>query len=202
MLPYLTLGEIGYFLQAALSLVTGVLYFVVFSAIASSLLRDLLASAIVVVVSFVWFKLGRELPNSLFVYVGILGVASSVLSLGSSFLNSYPVGIGISSVFTLIAGIVYIAYFVYQVYAYFKAARIFRVELFRFAAIMTIITFFIAFALSIGLEAARVGNSTSGFISIAFALSYLSGGATSIFAGLGFRGLVSQGSRQFSITVR
>ena len=212
--PYLTLAEIGYFGAVALTAVDLVLLAVTRStgypgSIPSILVETLLGFVIAVA----WFQLGRKIESSLFVAVGIFGGADTVLGLVVSLIpavNPPDFFFGIALMETFIS----LIYFVLGVAAFFSAARVFQVRLFRYAGYLLVASFLATFIAGMAVmfmtttEPACVPSSAgqscfvqSGVFLARYGLGYLISAATSLVAGIGFRrarGIVSLSKLQVS----
>ena len=188
--PYLTLAEIGYFGQLLLTLV-GAVWFLTTSYSNSTPLA-LATATLYVCVSSTWLRLGKDAAISRFVGAGALGVAFGVFSWVSAFANpSLPAvfQIGLSGV----SGFIFLAYIVYQIRAFFTAAEVLEVRLFRFAALILIAgiaaTVFSAVALGAFAVAYGLGSRISNFVPIQIWVGDVWIGALSLVAGMGFHRL-------------
>jgi hypothetical protein len=199
--PYVTLAEIGYLAVVAYVTIDFVLLVVTrSSAYSGAVLSIAVTSVLGFLISVAWFQLGRKEENSRFLAAGVAGAANAVLSLASQFvygaITSSSSFIAIE-VIGIVAVFVALFYFVMQIYAFFAAASVFRVRLFRYAGYMFVVGFLAGFALSEagtaieGLE--QVGQGTSGGqneVSLAaIGLGLLFSAATSLAAGIGFHRL-------------
>jgi len=197
-LPYLTLAEIGYLGQVVLIAAD----FVLLAATAGvdysgSIPSSVVATLLGLVISVAWFQLGRMTHNSWFLAAGISGAASIVLGLGVS---TMP-GVNPSASYIILAeveGVITLAYFVLGVGAFFSAARVFKVRLFRYAGYLLVVGFLVTFlagmasAITTATQASCIpspaGQSCSVQNNVALeSLGYIVSTAMSLVAGIGFR---------------
>jgi len=196
--PYLALAEIGYFGAVALNGVDLVLLAVAMSTNYLSSVPSILVEALGLVIAVAWFQLGRKVESSLFVAAGIFGAASTVLGLVISLIPAVnlPEFFGIAMMETFVS----LVYFVLGVAAFFSAAAVFQVRLFRYVGYLLVAGFLVTFIVgmaSIFMTATlplcvppSTGQScfvhNSVFLA-RFSLGYLISAATSLLAGIGFR---------------
>jgi len=195
-LPYLTLAEIGYFAQVMLTAADFVLLAATVSMDYSSSIPPSVVEAFLgLAISVAWLQLGRRVGNSWFQATGVFGGASVVLGLAVSLMP----GVGFF-VLAEIETFVSLAYFVFGVGAFFSAARVFRVRLFRYVGYLLVVGFLVTFIAGIASAIMNVtpsacvplsaGQSCSVQNGVALAghgLAYLVSGGTSVVAGVGFR---------------
>jgi hypothetical protein len=144
---------------------------------------------LVFVLSVAWFQLGRKERNSWFIATGISGAASAVLGL------TPPLGPGTNPsgfyfFVTEIGALVSLVYFVMQVSAFFSAARVFHVGLFRYAGCLFVAAFVVTFVVGmVGVIAGASGTSQtqSGAALVTYGVDYVFSAVTSMTAGIGFR---------------
>jgi len=213
---YLALAEIGYFGGVALTAVDLVLLAATTSTDYSSAVPSTLVGSLLgLVIAVAWFQLGRKAGNSWFLAAGISGGMSVVLGMTISLMpkvNPPDFYFGVAE----IEGIVSLAYFVLGVGAFFSAARVFQVRLFRYVGyllVVGVLVTFVAGVVGTVLTATQplcvpssVGQScvTQNGASLAmYGLSYLISAATSLVAGIGFRrarGIIGLSKLQASAT--
>ncbi len=198
-LHYLTLAEFGYLGQVVLIAADLVLLIATAGvdysgSIPSSVVETLLG----LVISVAWFQVGRKVGNSWFLAAGISGAASIVLGLAISLMPS----VNPSESYVIVAeieGVVSLAYFVLGVGAFFSAARVFKVRLFRYAGYLLVVGFLVTFlagmpnAIMTATQAPCVPSSSGqscivqGGAGLAtYGLGFLVAATTSLVAGMGF----------------
>jgi len=198
--PYLTLAEIGYLGQVVLIAANFVLLVATAGvdysgSIPSSVVETLLG----LVIAVAWFQVGRKAGNSWFLAAGISGAASVLLGLAISLMPS----VNPPESFVIVAeieGVVSLAYFVLGVGAFFSAARVFKVRLFRYAGYLLVVGFLVTFlagmanAIMTATQAPCVPSSAgqscivqNGGALASYGLGFLVSAATSLVAGIGFR---------------
>ena len=211
--PYLTLAEIGYFGAVALTAVDIVLLAATMSmGYSNSVPSSLVGAVLGFMVAVAWFQLGRRMENSLFLAVGIFGGASLVLGLVASLTPAanLPEFFGVALMETFVS----LIYFVLGVAAFFSAARVFRVRLFRYVGYLLVANFLVTFIVGIAGTVMTATQplcvpSSAGqncFVQndvflARYGSAYLVSAATSLVAGIGFRrgigvGGLSDPSRQ------
>ena len=205
----LVLGELVYFSQAALTSVVALLFLATLDQASSgSIAYSLIVVALDLVISLVWFRLGRDVKSSRFVYAGGLGMTVAVLLAVITIAHPVLSDSAILTAITGTAGLVYIAYVVFQVRAFFDATKATQIKVFKYAGVIFIVGI-IATTLSgvvaVGLAAtystggqvsACAPSSTDSYCSlfnevnrIAFGIGHIWAGLTSLLAGLGFHKL-------------
>lgn len=186
-MAYLTLAEIGYFGLVALSAVDFVLLAAIMSTDYSKSIPSTVVGAIFsVAISVAWFQLGRRVGNSWFLATAISGAASAVLGLAPS-LGSGVNPSDLYIIVTEIQALVSLVYFVMQVAAFFSAARVFHVRLFRYAGYLFVVTFVVTFVVgAVGEIAVASGTSQNWATLGTYGVDYVLSAVTSMAAGIGF----------------
>jgi len=197
--PYLTLAEIGYFGAVALTAVDIVLLAATMSMDYSTSVPSSLVGAILgFMVAVAWFQLGRRMENSLFVAVGIFEGASLVLGLVLSLTPAanLPEFFGVAVMETFVS----LIYLVLGVAAFFSAARVFQVRLFRYVGYLLVANLLVTLIVGIAgtvmtatqplCVPSSAGQSCfvqNGVFLARYGSAYTVSAATSLVAGIGFR---------------